>query len=352
MKKYLVDLHRLRHNPYNGLFTFSCRLAESLIANCLADEQLIYYLPKDKFGLFGNKPNYLEHKRWHKIFQPGTGKYDVWHLTTGISQYRPFNKRTKVVYTIHDLNFLVEDDGNSIYNKRSLKLMQKNVDQASHIVGISRYALNFAAGRLNFGSTPTSIIYNGNSVALFPDFNDPVYKPQRPFLFSLGLVQPRKNLHVLPALLVNNEYELIIAGLNNFGYDEVIMKEAKKYRVDDRIKIIGPVDEKSKYWFYKNCVAFLFPSLAEGFGVPPLEAMSFGKPVFLSRLMSLPEVGGNAAYYFNNFEPESMRHSFNSGLQDYATNNRVAFIKKQASFFSWNTTAKQYLEVYRKVLEE
>ena len=350
MKRYMIDLHRLRHNPYNGLYTFSCHLAEYLLLNCTADEQLTYYLPKDKFGLFGDKPRYVAHKRRHKIFQSGTGQYDLWHLTTGISQYRPFNKKTKVVYTIHDMNFLVEEGGNSKYNKRSLKLMQKNVNQASHIIGISEHALNFAAKHLDFGSTASSVIYNGSSVAEFPGFDRPDYKPVRPFLFSLGLVQPRKNLHVLPALLVSNEYELIIAGLNNFDYKDKIIEEAKRYGVEDRVKFVGPVDEQTKYWYFKNCEAFMFPSFAEGFGVPPLEAMHFGKPVFLSRFMSLPEIGGDAAYYFDDFEPETIRNCFEKSLYDYKINNRSDSIKQHAALFSWHTTARKYLDVYRKVL--
>src|SRR6266513_4356982 len=173
MKNYLVDLHRLRHNPYNGLYTFSCRLAEHLLDQSLHDEQFFYYLPREKFGVFGNKPHYIAHQRYHKFFQTGTGKFDVWHLTTGISQYRPFNRRTKVVYTIHDVNFLVEEPHNTKRNRRTLKLMQKNADRADHIVGISKYALDFASQHLNFGSTQTSIIYNGYTVSEFPDFNEP-----------------------------------------------------------------------------------------------------------------------------------------------------------------------------------
>ncbi|HEY6504869.1 MAG TPA: hypothetical protein VIZ28_12890, partial [Chitinophagaceae bacterium] len=97
MKRYLVDLHRLRHNPYNGLYIFACGLAEHLLNLQLQDEELYYYLPREKFDFFGNKPRYIAHKRWHKFFQPRTGRFDVWHLTTGISQYRPFNRKTKVV---------------------------------------------------------------------------------------------------------------------------------------------------------------------------------------------------------------------------------------------------------------
>lgn len=351
MKKFLVDLHRLRHNPYNGLYTFSCRLAEHLLHHTIKDEQLFYYLPKDKFNLFGNKPGYTVHKRWHKIYQPGTQKYDVWHLTTGISQYRPFNSKTKVVFTIHDVNFLFEEPGNSSQNKRSLKLMQKNIDQASHVVGISKFALNQASQHLDLGNTPTSVIHNGNAVTEFPGFDNPEYRPSGPFLFSIGLVQPRKNFHVLPALLVGNDKELVIAGLNHFDYTEKIMEAAKKLNVANRVKLIGAVDEQHKYWYFKNCEAFVFPSLAEGFGIPVLEAMHFGKPVFLSTCMSLPEIGGDAAYYFYDFEPENMRLVFEKGMSDYLHDkNKQATIKQYTARFNWDKAAEDYLQVYRSLL--
>jgi len=350
MKNYLVDLHRLRHNPYNGLYTFSYRLAEHLLNEPLNDEQFFYYLPKDKFGLFGNGPRYVEHKRRHKFFQSGTKKFDVWHLTTGISQYRPFNRQTKVVYTIHDVNFLVENPNNTKRIKRSLKLMQHNSNRADHIVGISKYSLDFASQHLDFGNKPVSVIYNGYTISEFPGFDEPIYKPPKPFLFSISLVQPRKNFHVLPALLLDNDYELVIAGLNHFDYAKKIIEVAKQYKVEDRVKLIGAVDEKNKYWYYLHCKAFMFPSFAEGFGLPPLEAMHFGKPVFLSRLTSLPEIGGKVAYYFDDFDHLAMRLAFEKGMNDYTENNRIPAIKRQAELFTWNRTAKQYLAVYRQMI--
>ena len=94
----------------------------------------------------------------------------------------------------------------------------------------------------------------------------------------------------------------------------------------------------------------MFPSIAEGFGIPPLEAMHFGKPVFLSRFTSLPEIGGDAAYYFDDFDPEHMRSVLQSGLEDYVRNNRFAAIQAQAAKFDWNKTAHEYLSVYRSLV--
>jgi glycosyltransferase involved in cell wall biosynthesis len=228
--------------------------------------------------------------------------------------------------------------------------MQRNIDRADQVVAISKFALDFAAEHLDLKNTPATVIYNGNAVTEFPDFDAPAYRPVKPFLFTLGLVQPRKNLHVLPALLAGNEYELIIAGLNHFDYTQKIIEEAKKWKVEDRVKLIGPIDEKNKYWYYKNCEAFIFPSIAEGFGIPPLEAMHFGKPVFLSKFMSLPEIGGDVAFYFNDFEPEGMRKTFEDGMAFYNERKPQEKIKQHAAQFSWDKAATEYLNVYRDLL--
>ncbi|MEI9911174.1 MAG: glycosyltransferase [Bacteroidota bacterium] len=153
-----------------------------------------------------------------------------------------------------------------------------------------------------------------------------------------------------PALLEGNNYELVIAGLNHFDYAKKVMEEARRWQVEDRVKLIGAIDEKNKYWYYRHCEAFMFPSVAEGFGFPPLEAMHFGKPVFLSDRTSLPEVGGDAAYYFSDFDPRAMRSVFEKGMNDFKNHNRIPAIKRQASLFNWNKTAGEYLDIYRKLI--
>ncbi len=129
------------------------------------------------------------------------------------------------------------------------------------------------------------------------------------------------------------------------------MDEARRHNVEKRVRLIGTVSENEKHWYFKNCKAFVFPSVGEGFGLPVIEAMYFGKPVFLSTHTSLPEVGGDAAYYFNDFSPESMQCVFEKGMNDFCSNdNRVTAVKKQAALFDWNKNAKEYLEVYRKFI--
>jgi glycosyltransferase involved in cell wall biosynthesis len=312
--------------------------------------ELVYYLPKKDFGIFGSGAKYTEHKSIDKYYKFGTGNYDLWHITTQLSWYKPFNKRTKVVYTIYDFSYLIEDAGNIDRNKRLLKQTQQRIDRADYITGISQFAIDEAAKHLNLSNKPTKAIQLGCTVSQFPDFNAPKYRPQKPFLFTIGLVQPRKNFHVLPPLLLGNDYELVIAGLNNYEYGKEVEETAKKYGVADRVKLIGPASEEEKYWYYKNCSAFLFPSYAEGFGLPVIEAMFHGKPVFISDKTCLPVVGGVAAYFFRNFDPEYMQSVFKEGMADYEKNQPVEKIRQQAARFNWDVCAAEYINVYKQIL--
>ena len=111
-----------------------------------------------------------------------------------------------------------------------------------------------------------------------------------------------------------------------------------------------PVTEKEKWWLLQHCTAFAFPSLSEGFGLPVIEAMYFGKPVLLSNLSSLPEIGGNCAYYFNTFEAAEMQHTLAAGLAHYHENNMAGQIRERAQIFSWQHAARQYMHIYNSLV--
>jgi glycosyltransferase involved in cell wall biosynthesis len=184
-----------------------------------------------------------------------------------------------------------------------------------------------------------------------PKKYQPRFRPIRPFIFSLGTVLPKKNFHVLPGLLGggSNDYELVIAGILDPDYEKIIRAEASRHGVQDRVHLVGPVSEEEKSWYFRNCRAFAFPSRAEGFGIPVVEAMYYGKPVFLSDQVSLPEIGGSEAYYFTDFDPAAMREVFNRGMTDYQTQGRAEQIRQRALRFNWDQAARDYLGIYRKL---
>ena len=345
-------MNRLGEDPMNGLYQYSEYLGQS-IARLPQDQfNWNFFMPRSRFGIFGNSVRYVPQSRLNKYFMTGTSQFDLWHITNQISWYRPFNNKTRVVLTIHDLNFLIENKQNKRRNNRLLRLVQERINRSHHLTTISHFAKRQLIEHTDTNGLPITVIHNGCSVKNFPRFNTPGYKPSKPFIFSIGTLEPRKNFHVLPALLKYNDYELIISGPVSGSYVHEIIASAKKHQVLHRVKITGGISEEEKYWYHKNCLAFCFPSLAEGFGLPVIESMHFGKPVFLSTRTCLPEIGGKHAYYFDEFDAENMQQVFESGMNDYYHNQPAEAIIKYASQFNWDIAAKKYSEVYSEVLRQ
>ena len=110
------------------------------------------------------------------------------------------------------------------------------------------------------------------------------------------------------------------------------------------------MSEREKSYLIENCKAFLFPSLWEGFGIPPVESMVRGKPTFVSSRTSLPEICGNHAHYFISFDPREMADVIEVGLKNFnktKANKMIAWAKQ----YSWDSTAKSYLDIYKRILE-
>jgi len=351
MSNILVDLHRTGGNSYNGLYHFCYQLGKHLALEAPEDMHLHFYVPKTQRDVFGKNVDYVTQYGLHKYFHQLTGRFDIWHVATTLSWYRPYGSKTINIYTLHDLNFLQEEEYTPSIRKRYLSLIQQRIDRADYLTFISEFAREQTTEHLQLANKPYSIIYNGCNIPT-EDINAPAYIPSKPFLFSIGQFHSRKNFHVLPALLADNDYELIIAGMNDFPYTEKVIQQAKDLQVADRLKLIGPISDEEKSWYYKNCLAFVFPSIGEGFGLPVLEAMYFGKPVFLSRVTSLPEVGGDVAYYFGNFDPVCMKEVFENGMHHYECTQPQRKIIERAKKFSWKNSADEYVNVYRKFLSK
>ena len=263
--------------------------------------------------------------------------------------------------TIYDLNFLERADYSGAKKKRKLATLQRKIDRASLLTAGSGYTAQVVREHLSIReSLPFPVVYTG--VAVDPAKTPaelPIHSPVRsvselPFLLFVGVIHPKKNVHtLLPLLEAFPDYHLILAGPDGHPYAQHVREQAQKLGVADRLLMPGAIDEPTKLWLYAQCEAFLFPSLSEGFGLPVAEAMTFGKPVFISNLTSLPEVGGNEAYYFEDFEPESMAKVLHDGLHDFGQNPlRRERMKKRAAGFSWPDVAGEYWKLYRTLAGE
>ena len=348
--KIIIDCERLKH-PHTGLYHFCYNLGKNLLANSDPEtEEINFYLPKNIKDIFGENKKCIIQQPWHKLVLPNTGKYDVWHATHQDSDYFPHNRKIPLVLTIHDLNILHNNKKSEEKKKRFLEDLAKKVKRSDHITFISSFTKTDALQYIDIENKPSTVIYNGCNIETIDNLSTPVNTPAGQFYFTIGTIAEKKNFHVLPALLVGNDRLLIIAGITQSKeYKQVIIEEAIKYGVEKKVIFTGSINENDKQWYYTNCEAFLFPSLTEGFGLPVVEAMYFGKPIFLSTCTSLPEIGGDIAYYFKTFLPEDMQLTVQQGLQHYKNTNPAEKIKARSALFSWKQAALQYLQVYRSL---
>lgn len=351
-KSIVFDCERMKY-PHTGLYHFCLQLAQALIKTAV-QAPLCFYLPPAAGKPFGDGHCYLPQRPLHKFIFPSTRNVALWHCAHQDSDYFPFGKKPKKVLTVHDLNYLHDSRKSKAKRNAFLTAVQRKIDEADHLAFISQYTRDDAEAHLNVQGKDTSVIYNGCTIREISSLHPPQYIPPKPFLFTLGTITAKKNFHVLPRLLPGNDFLLVIAGVTQSeAYKEQILTEARQHGVENRIVFTGPVWENDKQWYLQHCTAFVFPSLAEGFGLPVLEAMYFEKPVLLSTATSLPEVGGEAADYFPAFDTADMQGALHKSLQRYENNPaQKQALKERALSFSWDEAAKQYHAIYRKLIKE
>lgn len=178
------------------------------------------------------------------------------------------------------------------------------------------------------------------------------------FILYVGTAFPHKNL---PRLIEGFELlrkkhpnlKLVMTGKREEKHMVELMEWAQNRPAFEHIILPGFVSDAELKWLYEHCRAYVFASLSEGFGLPPLEAMAHGAPVVSSNASCMPEVYGDAAHYFNPKKPQDIADK----VDDVLTNTKLRhqLIKKgyaQLGKYSWKTMAEQTLTVYKDALNE
>lgn len=347
----LIDLGKLT-DLYSGLGQVSLNFGKALAAENKDRFQLTYLIPKGAEKYFDSGVNY-EYLSLQKRYLPFLGKkYDLWHAIHQDSAYMPGAKNTSYLLTIHDLNFLEEKSPAKA--KLRLKRLQNKIDRANAVTCISRFTENTVSQHLDLKGKRIETIYNGvEDLTAFPKQRPGFLQKNEPFLFSMGVIKEKKNFHVLVDFLsaLPTKYKLVLAGNKAGAYSKEIERLAAQKNLADRFIVCGTVSPSEKAYLFAHCEAFLFPSKCEGFGLPVIEAMQFGKPVFLSTYSSLPEIGGLHAFYWQHFEPKYMADFFTDSLKYfYQTPYMAAHMVEYAKGFNWKKNAQQYLKLYDELL--
>ncbi|MFM7290241.1 MAG: glycosyltransferase family 4 protein [Planctomycetia bacterium] len=369
LPRVVIDLEKLRHINC-GLGRYSLHLGREIRAVAAGRFQPVFLLPRgaDRYFPDGGFES-ITVSPWNKetmrrLYRPllaplvsaflPARRVDLWHVTSQMSKYLPLDDRVPVVLTIHDLNFLHESpvDGRSDEIARKLADIQRKVDRATAVVADSAYVADDVARHVDLGGRPMHVVPLAVSTPPEAATQRPAFVPPGPFLFTVGNCLPHKNFHALFGLLDHlPERRLVIAGKKTTPYGEHLDREVARRGLAGRVILPGEVTDGDRQWLYEHCEAFLFPSLTEGFGFPVLEAMQCGKPVFVSRRTSLPEIAGDVGFYMNGYEPGELAAVYRDGMARYQAD--PAFpqrLRDHAARFSWAATARGYAEVYAGIL--
>lgn len=330
-KNILIDFEKIK-DPFSGLGQVCLHLKKQFDQSSLP---IKYWTP----GKFGKLAKYIP------ALLP---KSDLFHAIHQDSPYLPKDEKTKFILTVHDLNYIYQRKDRPKKVEKYKTDLQAKIDRAEVVTFISEFARTDVFNNFNLDLKKTQVIYNG--ISLGTEEKKPDFIPTKKFLFTVGTVLPKKNFHVLVEMMKYlPDYQLVIAGINHSDYAKKIQEDIVKNQQKEQIKLVGTIEEANKVWYYKNASAFVFPSLFEGFGLPIAEAMSLGLPLFLSKKTSIPEIGGEEAYYFDHFEAEYMAQVIQKGISEFNEEKRQRLIER-SKLFSWKEAAKAYLALYARFL--
>lgn len=346
MKSIIVDISKI-DNLNCGLGQFSYHLSKELAQ---INPQIKFYFSSKVTG--AQKPveqRRIPSSKLHRKIPYFAPRSDLWHATHQDCELYPVRREGRGILTIHDLNYLSEQSDET-QKSRYLQNLQKKINKSHAVVFISEFTKNEVAQHLDLNGCEKIVIPNGISLQSEAGAEKPQDFPftEGDYFFGISTVVPKKNYHLLIKVAIRHpSAKFVIAGDLYHQYAKELQEEVQKNGLADRFFFPGKVSEKEKNYLYENCKAFVHPSLLEGFGLPLVEALSFGKAVLCSNLCSMPEVVGPDGFYFDPHDLESVMQTFERFEKSSLS---PIDLKKRAELFSWKNAAKSYSDLYLKLL--
>lgn len=303
---------------------------------------------------------------WHRLHLPVpvelfVGDTDLFHATDFVLP--PVKTKALTIVTIHDLSFVRVPDAASPPLKRFLDtVVPQSVRRATHVLAVSQ-ATKMDLIEL-YGTSPEKItvllhgvdahfrrVETGLAVILRK------YRiPDRPFVFAVGTIQPRKNYARLVKALAlirdrGFDIDLVIAGGRGW-LENPIYETISESHMGDHVHMIGFADDEDLPVLLSQAECVAFVSLYEGFGLPVLEGMACGTPVVTSNLSSMPEVAGDAASMVDPYDVEAIAQAIQRVLSE--SEHKADMVQKgyvQAARFTWEESVRQLHQIYSHILE-
>ncbi len=361
---------RLIYYTDAGISQYTLRLIQGLAQIDQEDEFLVLRDRRDSLTITDNNhfkrinlwtPSHHRLEQWGLRFELPSLGLDLLHSPDFIP---PFHRHFKSVITIHDLAFLLyphflTQDSACYYGQ-----IDQAVKSTDHIIAVSESTKQDTIRLLGVPESKISVIYEAANPLYHPMDRDQARAYVRrayeleEYLLFVSTIEPRKNLptllHAFRALRDQYKVKTVLAVVGRRGWlSEGAFALVEKLRLKDRVRFLGQVPLEDLVYLYNGAQALVHPSFYEGFGLSPLEAMLCGAPVICSNVSALPEVVGDAALLVAPEEISEWTVAMWRVLHDqelWAEMKAKGY--RRAQCFSVEKTARQTLEVYRRVIAE
>ncbi len=260
---------------------------------------------------------------------------------------------SKVILTVYDMIDEIFSDHTKIKNTKIIRDKALAVARADHIICISEQTRKDLIEILGVDQSKTSVVYLGFKHLQINNIHFPFVAPMRPYFLYVGDRGGYKNFKRLVEAYASSKklksFVIICFGGGEFTAEEKKLFDLTGLSVDLVQQVSGGDHLLASY--YKNAFAFIYPSLYEGFGIPPLEAMSFECPVVCSNVSSIPEVVGDAGLMFDPYDSNAIRLAIEQIVDDCTFRDiLISRGKERIKHFSWERCSQETLKVYKKVL--
>jgi alpha-1,3-rhamnosyl/mannosyltransferase len=266
------------------------------------------------------------------------------------------------VITVHDLSWIKHPE---VHPKNRVKAMnryfEKGLNRASMVITDSNYIKHELADLVGFPDDKIVSIPLGCETLFKPrELSDtqPILTQYSlshgKYILAVGTIEPRKNLiTALQAFIklpkkIRLQYPLVIVGMNGW-LNSTLDKQLQPLMTTGEIRLLGYIPRLDLATLYSGALMLVFPSIYEGFGLPPLEAMASGLPVIASNTSSIPEVVGDAGILVDPFDIDGFVNAFELLINDAISRNQLAIKAiNRSKNFSWDLCAKNTLKVYQQ----
>jgi glycosyltransferase involved in cell wall biosynthesis len=262
--------------------------------------------------------------------------------------------RVPSVCVVHDMIFeLFPGSFDKTLATETLEKQRRAIAKADRLICVSECTRQDVIKIHQVDASKCRVVYHASGIMRkVPDGE----KNSKEFLYVGDILSKYKNFEFLirclgsPEFSEFGEYKLRVVSTCELNATD--MSRFSEYLPTARMQFVANCTDDELAGYYATCAAFIYPSLYEGFGIPILEALSYGAPVVSSTGGALPEAGGEVVYYFDPKSEDGLREALRRALADGRAPQLVKKRKEHAGRFSWDKTAEKFLAVLREVAGE